>query len=170
MATLCLDLEFEGRARCDLHPWLDGHWALLFSHPEDFQYRGRGRRSWLDDLSYELRASAVRALAVKRDPGLPEPSWIDEMEPARELVRLREPPFAAADASSFAARVLRGELLTLQSRFVLIVDASLKRRETLKYSTGRSNLSAADLPDRRLTLSLRPGEPTGHHSCARRRS
>jgi len=145
MATLCLDSEFENRARCGLHEFVGNDWALLFSNPEDFVHRGRHRQRWLDDLRYELGSRALHALAVKRDHVLPEASWIDELEPARALVHLREPPFAAADAISFAVRLLRGELLTLQSRFVLIVDASLKRREVLRYSSGRGNLSVFDL-------------------------
>ena len=145
MATLCLDSEFEQRARCDLHEFIGGDWALLFSNPEDFQQSGRHKERWLNDLRYELGSRALHSLAVKRDQGQPEASWIDELESAREYVHLREPPFAAADAISFAVRLLRGELLTLQSRFVLIVDASLKRREVLKYSSGRGNLSVFDL-------------------------
>jgi alkyl hydroperoxide reductase subunit AhpC len=145
MATLCLDSEFESRARCGLHEFIGADWALLFSNPEDFQHRGRHQERWLHDLRYELGSRALHALAVKRDSGLPEASWIDELSARHEFVHLREPPFAAADAISFAARLLRGELLTLQSRFVLIVDASLKRREVLKYSNGRGNLSVLDL-------------------------
>jgi hypothetical protein len=80
-------------------------------------------------LRHKFDPRAVRALAVKRDGG-----------PALEskYITLTEPSFAAADAVSFAARALRGELLTLQCRFVLLIDGSLRHREVLKYSVGRS--------------------------------
>jgi hypothetical protein len=104
-----------------LHQWLGGAWALLFSNPEDFR---------LDRLRRQFNPDAVRTLAVKRDGG---PARIEP-----QCVTLAEPSFAAADPISFAARALRGELLTLRSRFVLLIDGSLKHRELLKYSVGRN--------------------------------
>jgi alkyl hydroperoxide reductase subunit AhpC len=144
MTTLCLDLALEKTSRLDLHEWLGGNWALLFSNPEDFQPRAKGKDRFLGELRREFDARALRAITIKRD-GLPEGSWLDELHFDRELIRLREPAFAAADAISFAARALRGELLTLQSRFVLIIDGALKRRELLKYSAGRHSASVLDL-------------------------
>jgi hypothetical protein len=120
MAVLYLDVDAETRGGHALHDWLDGAWAVLFSNPEDFRL-GRWRQ--------KFNPYAVRTLAVKRNggPGLES-----------NYVTLAEPSFAAADAVSFAARALRGELLTLQSRFVLLIDGSLRRRGLLKYSVGRS--------------------------------
>jgi alkyl hydroperoxide reductase subunit AhpC len=144
MTTLCLDLAFENSSGRDLHEWLGGAWALLFSNPEDFQPQGREKGRWLNGLRQEFRARALHAVAVKRD-GPPQLSWIDELHFDRQPVRLREPSFVAADEVSFAARALRGELLTLQSRFVLFIDGALKRRGVLKYSAGRHSASALDL-------------------------
>jgi alkyl hydroperoxide reductase subunit AhpC len=145
MATLCLDFEHEHCCARDLHQWLGGACALLFSHPEDFQPQGRDRRRWLDNLRHEVSARAVCALAVKRDSGPPDSSWIDELQFDPQLVVLREPAFAAADAVSFAARALRGELLTLRSRFALVIDGALERRMLLKYSAGGNAVSVLDL-------------------------
>jgi alkyl hydroperoxide reductase subunit AhpC len=124
MAVLYLDVEAETHGGYELHDWLGGAWAVLFSNPEDFR---------LDRLRQKFDPRAVRTLAVKRNGG-----------PALEskYVTLAEPSFAAADAVSFAARALRGELLTLQSRFVLLIDGSLRHREVLKYSVGRSAATA----------------------------
>jgi alkyl hydroperoxide reductase subunit AhpC len=145
MTALYLDLVLEQGSGPDLHEWLGGAWALLFSNPEDFEPRRREKGRWLDGVREEFGMRAVRALAVKRDHGSTESSWITKLSFDPRPVQLREPPFAAADEVSFAARALRGELLTLQSRFVLLVDGSLRRREVLKYSAGRCSVSALDL-------------------------
>jgi hypothetical protein len=144
MTTLCLDLALEASCQLELHEWLCGDWALLFSNPEDFQPNACEKNRWLDGLRQEVDARALRALAVKRD-GPPEGSWIDELHFDPQPVRLREPAFVAGDALSFAARALRGELLTLQTRFVVFIDGALKRRGLLKYSAGRHSVSALDL-------------------------
>jgi alkyl hydroperoxide reductase subunit AhpC len=145
MTALCLDSVHEQRHARDLHVWLDGAWALLFSNPEDFQPHGRDRRRWLDRLRREFSARGVCALAVKRDSGPLDSTWIDELSSDPQLVGLREPAFAAADEVSFAARAVRGELLTLPARFVLVVDGALKRRVLLKYRAGGNAVSVLDL-------------------------
>ena len=144
MTTLCLDVALEDSCEQDLHQWLAGAWALLFSNPQDFEPQARERPDWLHALRPAFSGRAVRALAVKRD-GPPQSNWIDELHFDPQLVALREPLFTAADPVSFGARALRGELLTLQSRFVLIVDGSLKRRGMLRYGTGNTAVSVLDL-------------------------
>jgi len=144
MTTLCLDLALENSCRRDLHEWLGGAWALLFSNPEDFHRQAGEKAHWLQGLRQEFGARDLRAVAVKRD-GPPEASWIDELHFDRRLVRLREPSFVAADPISFAARVLRGDLLSLRSRFVLLIDGSLKRRRIFRYGADRTEVSSLDL-------------------------
>lgn len=144
MTTLCLDRALERSSARDLHEWLGGAWGLLFSNPEDFQPQAREAAHWLSGVRQAFSVRAVRAVAVKRD-GPPESSWIDELQFDWQLVRLREPPFVAADQVSFGARALRGELLTLESRFVLCIDSSLKRRAMLKYGADGTAVSALDL-------------------------
>jgi alkyl hydroperoxide reductase subunit AhpC len=124
MTVLYLDVGADTPGGRELHEWLDGAWAVLFSNPEDFR---------LARLRQKFDPRAVRALAVKRDgaPGLES-----------KFVTLAEPSFAASDAVSFAARALRGELLTLQFRFVLLIDGCLRHREVLKYSVGHSAQTA----------------------------
>jgi alkyl hydroperoxide reductase subunit AhpC len=121
MAVLYLDLEADNSGGRELHDWLGGAWAVLFSNPEDFR---------LDRMCEGFELRGLRALAVRRDGG---PAPLDS-----HYVTLPEPSFAAADAVSFAARALRGELLTLKSRFALLIDGSLRHREVLNYSVGRS--------------------------------
>jgi thioredoxin-dependent peroxiredoxin len=143
MNSLCPDLVLEDRSGRDLHQWLGGAWALLFSNPEDFRLQGRETGRWPDSVGHEFRMRAVRALAARRERA--ESSWIGDLHLDRQPVQLREPSFAAADEVSFAARAPRGELLTLRSRFVLLIDGSLKRREVFRYSGGCCAFSAQDL-------------------------
>jgi alkyl hydroperoxide reductase subunit AhpC len=145
MTILGLDLELEKRAGRELHEALNGDWALLFSHPQDFGPAPSKMHRWLEQLRYELNARRVRAIEVRREGGASSASWIDQLQLDPELVRLREPPFAAADPISFAARALRAELLTQSCGFVLIIDGALKRRGVLRYSAGRSDVSVFDL-------------------------
>jgi hypothetical protein len=153
MTTLCLDRAVEQTCGWNLHQWLGGDWALLFSNPQDFEIQG-GRHG-LEALRQEFGIRGVRGLAVKRD-GPPESNWVDELHGSWQPVRLREPPFVAADEVSFATRALRGELLTLQCRFVLFIDGALKRRGVFKYSAGRHTGSPLELLACLDTLRLQP--------------
>jgi len=157
MTTLCLDRAMEKTCGWDLHEWLGGDWALLFSNPRDFEQPQvfEERRHGLEALRQEFRMRGVRALAVKRD-GLPESNWVDELHGSWQPVRLREPLFVAADKVSFATRALRGELLTLQCRFVLFIDGALKRRGMFKYSPGRDPGSPLQLLASLDALRLQP--------------
>jgi hypothetical protein len=127
MATLYLDSEPEHSSSRDLHDWLGGASAILFSNPEDFQSHQYG--SCLAATRMDFGLHGLKALAVNRDAG-PAPA----IASTTQAVWLREPPFAAADPVSFAARTLRGELLTARARFVMLIDGSLKRRAMFKYS------------------------------------
>ncbi len=143
MAALCLDAGSEHLHPPELRTWLAGDWCLLFSHPQDFQARIKGRRG-LEQLRQQLRMRALRVLGVT-PIGLPESSWVDELQGDRQIVWLREPSAEATDEFSAAARRLRDELLTPQTPFALFVDGDLQRREVLQYSAGRDYVSIFDL-------------------------
>ncbi len=145
MATLCLG-EIDGSAPL-LRDWLGGDWALLFSHPADFQDQGLERDRWLEILRDEFRVRGVRPVACSQtaDAGAgADDSRAGELISDYRLLRLQS---AAADDSvvDLPARNLRADILGLPPRFVLIIDESLTRRGVLKYSAGRSSVSPLDL-------------------------
>jgi alkyl hydroperoxide reductase subunit AhpC len=145
MATLCLG-EIDESAPL-LRDWLAGDWALLFSHPADFEDQGLERDRWLEILRDEFRVRGVRPVACGQsaDAGAAaDDSWAGELIYDHRLLRL--PSDAAGDSViDLAARNLRADILGLPPRFVLIVDESLTRRGVLKYSAGRSSVSPLDL-------------------------
>jgi hypothetical protein len=145
MATLSL-AEVDGSAPL-LRDWLGGDWALLFSHPADFQDRGLERDRWLEILRDEFRVRGVRPVACSQsaDTGAgADDSWAGELICDYRLLRLQSE--AAGDGViDLPARNLRADILGLPPRFVLIIDESLTRRGVLKYSAGRSSVSPLDL-------------------------
>jgi alkyl hydroperoxide reductase subunit AhpC len=144
VATLCLDRLSEYDSRLELQRWLAGDWALLFSNPEDFELPGYRRSRRLAHLRQDFQMRGLRALAV-RIGGAPTPGWVDELHSDSQIVRLSEPAVEAADDGSTAARLLREDLLTTATSFVLFIDGTLRRQDVLRYSAGRDSVSLSDL-------------------------
>jgi len=142
MATLCIgDIDCSAPL---LRDWLGGDWALLFSHPADFQDQGLERDRWLEILRDEFRGRRVSPLACRGVAGVADGSWVGELTCDNRLLRL-EAAGSHDGVIDMAARNLRDEILNLPPRFVLIIDESLNGRGVLKYSPGRSTVSPLDL-------------------------
>ncbi len=122
-----------------LRDWLGGQWGLIFSHPEDFQESGLEQDRWLIVLSQEFIAAGARPLACPDKAGRADASWVSELTGDHRVVELE------GSIADLAARQLRAEMGTLESRFVLVVDENLRRRGLLPYQPGRGRLSPLDL-------------------------
>jgi alkyl hydroperoxide reductase subunit AhpC len=133
MATLWVN----GETGPLLREWLQGDWAMLFSHPIDFQYQGLENDRWLSILREEFCAREVRPLACTRSLSALDAGWTSDLVEDHTLLRL--------GGTDVVARRLREDLSSLSTRFVVIVDESLQRRGVLKYSAGRNSVSPLDL-------------------------
>ncbi|HEY2417562.1 MAG TPA: hypothetical protein VGH84_06555 [Steroidobacteraceae bacterium] len=133
MATLWVN----GETGPQLREWLQGDWAMLFSHPIDFQYQGLETDRWLSILREEFCAREVRPLACARGAREPDAGWTSQLLEDHSRLRL--------GSSDLATRRLREDLTALSTRFVVIADESLQRRALLKYSAGRNSVSPLDL-------------------------
>ena len=139
MATLYLN--HINRSLRPLREWLDGDWALLFSHPLDFQDHSLEQDRWVEILRNEFHARGTRPIAYRRDGGEPERGWISElMEDDRRLL------LTTHEAIDIPARQLRDQIACIAAaRFVLLLDESLGSRAVVKYESARAAISAFDL-------------------------
>lgn len=135
-----------------LRDWLDGHWGLIFSHPEDFQETGLEQERWLVVLAQEFRAAGLRPLSCQPRSGRADASWVSKLTGDQWFVQLED---AVAD---LAARQLRAEINSIDSRFVLVIDERLRRRGLLPYRPGTRRLSPLDLVASVIALRQRTTE------------
>jgi hypothetical protein len=131
-----IDLRWQSPT---LREWLAGDWGMLFSHPEDFQDRSLEQDRWLTIVREEFHACGVKPLACATRVARRDASWVGAVIADWRTLHIDG---AVAD---LPARQLRAEIAALHSRFVLLVDANLRRRAALPYQPGRAQLSPLDL-------------------------
>lgn len=148
MATLCLADPSLAPVTAEIDPpwqsptlreWLAGDWGMLFSHPEDFQDRGLEQDRWLTIVREEFHLCGVKPLACTPQAVERDASWVGAISGDWRALRLD------GTVADLPARQLRAEIAALHSRFVLLIDAGLRRRGTLPYRPGAARLSALDL-------------------------
>jgi hypothetical protein len=127
MATLYLD-HINRSIPC-LRDWLDGHWGLLCSHPDDFEDRSLESDRWLQILRSEFGASGVKPIACRCSGGEPDRSWVRSVTADERRVRLTH-----HEVIDIRARRLRDAIVSVAAeRFVLVVDPVLRRRAAWRY-------------------------------------
>jgi hypothetical protein len=108
----------DGRAPlpvASLRRWLHGHWALLFSHPDDFASYGFESDRWLVHVREAFAATGVRPLALAAAQTTLAADWI------------------TAAGGRTAAAIGEIELAHCR-RFVITLDDSLRARRTFYYT------------------------------------
>lgn len=119
-----------------LHDWLQGHWAMLFSHPDDFAPHASTPHGFMACLADEFRRARTKPLAlIQRLQQSVPTSWLHHATSDRSLIVVRHAP--AAQVVDFAARVLELKIAQLTQPFVLILDHAGRCRSTISYRPRR---------------------------------
>lgn len=103
-----------------LRRWLEGRWALLFSHPEDFADAGFEADRWRVYVREAFASLRLRPIGMGYGDGT---GWISQA------------------GGRFVPRCVAVDLLPLNQqetseRFVTILDSTLRARRTLLYKPG----------------------------------
>lgn len=106
----------------ELRRWLRRDWALVFSHPEDFASYGFEADRWIAHVEEAFKAHRIRAVALSRHPDY---SWVTQIEGRAAAIDLKVGP---------------------TTRFVAIVDGSLRVQRTFAYEPHDRLPSLLDLP------------------------
>jgi len=125
-----------------LREWLAGHWAILFSHPGDFDQEQLERDRWVTVVGRHFSTHGLRAVGLARygyDARGTSHGWLAELGGSCAAVLLTAPPVEGA-LLDFRASALRAEIARSGPRFAMIIDADLRCRRTMHYR------AAVDLP------------------------
>ena len=166
MATLTLarrDVCFDAKllGATSLTEWLNGRWALLFSHSQDFATSGFEADRWLCIVQSALEAAHVRCVSVPTRDRSPH-DWIERVEGDALLV-LDPPRRRRSEEMNARVGALRSSIARFRGRFVMVIDAELQLRGTLGYESGAHLPSVLDLiaaTERLRDWTVRPGALT----------
>ncbi|MDC6379017.1 peroxiredoxin [Pseudomonas graminis] len=129
----------EGPIR--FHEWLDGKWAVLFSHPADFTPVCTTELGFTAKLKDEFDKRNVKAIALSVDSAESHTKWIGDINTTQNTL-VNFPILADEDRKVSKLYDLihpnASETLTVRSLFV--IDPNKKVRLTITYpaSTGRN--------------------------------
>lgn len=129
----------EGPIR--FHEWLDGKWAVLFSHPADFTPVCTTELGFTAKLKDEFDKRNVKAIALSVDSAESHKEWIGDINSTQNTL-VNFPILADEDRKVSELYDLihpnASETLTVRSLFV--IDPNKKVRLTITYpaSTGRN--------------------------------
>lgn len=123
------------------HKWIDGKWAVLFSHPKDFTPVCTTELGTASKLKSEFDKRGVKVIALSVDGVDDHKKWINDIE---ETQSSKQNFPILADADRKVAKLYdmihpeANDTLTVRSVFV--IDPNKKIRLTLTYpaSTGRN--------------------------------
>jgi alkyl hydroperoxide reductase subunit AhpC len=125
----------------NFHQWLDGKWAVLFSHPKDFTPVCTTELGFAAKLKPEFDRRGVKIIALSVDPLDAHRRWTSDIEDTQKA-KLNFPIIADADrrVSSLYDMIHPEANDTFTVRSVFVIDPQKKIRLTFTYpaATGRN--------------------------------
>jgi thioredoxin-dependent peroxiredoxin len=123
------------------HQWIDGKWAVLFSHPKDFTPVCTTELGLVAKLKPEFDRRGVKVIALSVDPLDSHKRWISDIEDTQKT-KLNFPILADADrkVSTLYDMIHPEANDTFTVRSVFVIDPQKKVRLTFTYpaATGRN--------------------------------
>lgn len=123
------------------HDFIDGSWAILFSHPKDFTPICTTELGQVARLKSEFDRRGVKVIGLSVDPLADHQKWVGDIEETQG-VKLNFPLIADADrsVSNLYGMIHPNADDTFTVRSVFVVDPNKKVRLTITYPapTGRN--------------------------------
>ncbi|MCH7903818.1 MAG: peroxiredoxin [Armatimonadetes bacterium] len=125
----------------NFHHYIDGSWAILFSHPKDFTPVCTTELGQVSKLKGEFEKRGVKVIGLSCDTAEDHARWIGDIEDTQGIA-LNFPLLADADrkVASLYGMIHPNADDTMTVRSVFIIDPNKKLRLTLTYPapTGRN--------------------------------
>jgi alkyl hydroperoxide reductase subunit AhpC len=138
----------EGRIK--FHDWLDGSWAILFSHPKDFTPVCTTELGYMASIEPEFAKRGVKIIGLSVDPLDKHEDWVDDIEETQgarpEYPIISDADFEIAKAYGMLAADVSGDPgertpadnQTVRNVFVIGPDKKIKLILVYPMTTGRN--------------------------------
>ena len=125
----------------DFHEWIDGNWAVLFSHPADFTPVCTTELGAVSKIKDEFSRRGVKIIGLSVDPVDSHRSWIGDINETQNTT-VNFPLIADPDrkVANLYDMIHPNALdnMTVRSVFVIGPDKKVKLTLTYPASTGRN--------------------------------
>lgn len=129
----------EGPIR--FHDWIDGSWAVLFSHPKDFTPVCTTELGAVAKLKPEFDRRGVKVIGLSVDPVSEHKKWANDIEEtqgaALNFPLLADPDRKVADLYGMI-HPNASDTMTVRSVYIIGPDKKLKLSLVYPASTGRN--------------------------------
>ncbi|HEY3435059.1 MAG TPA: peroxiredoxin [Solirubrobacterales bacterium] len=145
--------DFEAdttQGRIKFHDWIDGSWAVLFSHPKDFTPVCTTELGYMARIEPEFDSRGVKIIGLSVDPLDKHEDWAKDIEETQgakpEYPIISDADFEiskaygmlAADVSGDAADRTPADNQTVRNVFVIGPDKKIKLILVYPMTTGRN--------------------------------